>query len=568
MPRRNHVMLELPLDRQTPSAQRYRRSLYYAAQAAVWMSCFYFSARFLLILSAPREAWHVWMMFLVEAIFAFMSLKNQLLTVKAYKAPNHPPKRLRLQGSDNLPRVDVLITCCGEPLDIILDTVRAACVLDYPHSSYRVLVLDDGASVALHDAICSLHTQWSHLSYHTRGKQSGQTFAKSGNLNNALFTLQNEFQPEFCVVVDADSILMPDFLRATLPHLLQDPRVVLISTRQYFYNLPHKDPLAQSRAHFYTRRNAELDLLGRAIDAGSGAVFRRKAIVNAGGYPTFSFSEDWQLSLILHGLGHRIRQIQEVLQFGLVPTTLRGHIKQQNRWHIGHSQQILAMRPPANRSIPRHLQWKIACGGLSILLGLVSCVLGFTAVPLLLVSGTLIPASSPVLVYVQLVLGVFYIALMWVYEWLQAAHAGVSFTPFSHLENSWLASSHLYATIQFHFFSSKPKGSFVTGSTDNSKNISKSASSDSWHNVMLFNICIFIATIVSMVSVIWSATATAMPFIKIATTIAWPPMLHLCYLTITNTWVPIAYLLNRPSYPDRNVLLGRDQSGIFYPTVV
>ena len=40
--------------------------------------------------------------------------------------------RLRLTG-ENVPSVDIIVTCCNEELDIILDTVRAAVELDYPN---------------------------------------------------------------------------------------------------------------------------------------------------------------------------------------------------------------------------------------------------------------------------------------------------------------------------------------------------------------------------------------------------------------------------------------------------
>jgi cellulose synthase/poly-beta-1,6-N-acetylglucosamine synthase-like glycosyltransferase len=369
-----------------------------------------------------------------------LSYQDQRLTVAAGGDPERGPrKRLRLRGSQILPRVDVLIPCCGEPVEVILDTVRAACTLDYPVSRFKVLLLDDGASIELRDAVSELRSTWPHLFYHTRGKQSGRVFAKAGNLNYALFSLQKETPPDFCAIFDADSIPKPEFLRATLPHLLVSPQAALVTTRQYFDNLPAGDPLSQSRLHFYTCQNAELDLCGRAIDAGSGAVFRRDAIIDVGGYPTFSFSEDWQLSLILRGLGYRTVQVQEPLQFGLVPTSLEGHIAQRNRWHIGHSQQVLAMRPPTSKALPRRLQWSIAYGGMAITLGLLSHIIGYGTVPWLLTSGSVIPAPSSWLITVQVVLGVLHVSAMWAYGWLQLAHAGIRGSPFSQLENSWLA---------------------------------------------------------------------------------------------------------------------------------
>lgn len=553
---------ELPPDSRILSGQRYRKHLYWTAQVAIWTANFYYLVRLLLILTESQRSWRMWLMLAVEGVFGRLSYQDQRLTVAAGGEPEcGPRKRLRLRGSQNLPRVDVLIPCCGEPVDVILATVRAACTIDYPMSQFRVRVLDDGASIQLRDAISELHLNWPHLFYHTRGRQSGRVFAKAGNLNYALFTVQKDNPPEFCAILDADSIPKPEFLRAALPHLLLPPQAALVTTRQYFDNLPAGDPLSQSRLHFYTCQNAELDICGRAIDAGSGAVFRRNAIVDVGGYPTFSFSEDWQLSLILRGMGYRTVQVQEPLQFGLVPTSLEGHIAQRNRWHIGHSQQVFALRPPANRSMPRHVQWSIACGGLAITLGLVGHVVGYATVPWLLLSRSLIPASSFFLLQAQVVLGMLYVSTLWVYGWLQNAHAGIRGSPFSQLENSWLAPAHLYAVIRFHFISSAPKGSFVTGSKENSWNrITKSSFckmlyQDLWQNGILQSICLLILTIATILFSTWTSLTTSDSeslTIRLFTTVAWPPLLHICYLTIANHWVPVAYLFSPPVYPVRS----------------
>lgn len=340
----------------------------------------------------------------------------------------------------DLPRVDILLPCCGEAVDVIMDTVHAACNLDYPVSQFRVLVLDDGGSKMLEKAVTELRCQWPQLSYHSRGRQSGQVFAKSGNMNYALGTLQHDFKPEFCAVLDADSIPEAGFLRATLPHLLLSPESALVSTRQYFSNLPRGDPLSQTRSHFYTCQNADLDVLGRAIDAGSGAVFRRKAIMEVGMYPTYSFSEDWQLSQILHGMGYRTIQVQEPLQFGLVPTSLTGHAAQRKRWNIGHAQQVPAMLSPDSKRFSKRLRLNIALDGAGIIFGEVGCLIGFAAVPFLLIFAQQVPGTSPAMIQVQLLLAIAHVISMWVYEYLQAAATGFQSAPFAHLENKWLAS--------------------------------------------------------------------------------------------------------------------------------
>jgi cellulose synthase/poly-beta-1,6-N-acetylglucosamine synthase-like glycosyltransferase len=315
--------------------------------------------------------------------------------------------------------------------------------MDYPSAQFRILLLDDGGSTPLKEAIEELQFTYRNLTYHTRGSHPGKVFAKAGNLNYAIFSLQEGFQPEYCAILDADCIPASVFLRATLPHLLVNPQAALLTTRQYYYNLPNGDPLSQSRIHFYACHNADLDVQNSAIDAGSGALFRRQTILDVGGYPTFSFSEDWQLSLILQGHGHETLQVEEPLQFGLVPTTLQGHIAQRNRWNIGHAQQFKALLPPTSKALPRWLAWDITLNGVLIVLSLVGYLAGYLALPVLLVAGdkSLIPVSAGWAVQLQLGLAALHVSLMWLYAWLQAASTGFRVSLFSHLENSWLAGS-------------------------------------------------------------------------------------------------------------------------------
>lgn len=496
-------------------------------------------------------------------------------------AEGSPRKRLRLQGHENLPLVDILLPCCGEPVDVIMETVRAACALDYPTSRFRVLVLDDGGSIHLEQAVTRLRSQYPHLSYHSRGRQSGQVFAKSGNLNFALTTLQQKVEPEFCAVLDADSIPTPDFLRATLPHLLKDQGAALVSTRQHFSNLPEGDPLSQSRIHFYTCVNADLDILGRAIDAGSGAVFRRKAVVDVGLYPTFSFSEDWQLSQMLHGMGYRTLQVQEPLQFGLVPTSLSGHIAQRKRWNIGHAQQVPVMFSREHAGLPQSLRGSITFDGIVIVLGELSCFLGFLLIPLLIIGGQVVPSTLPSMVTLQFVLALLHLLSTWTYECLQAASTGFQSQPFAHMENKWLAGGKLtacsyciifvtdrhcvhigniWAILRFYLFSSKPTGSFVTGSLENSWNrfsvvsFSTRLYRDLWGNGVLYNVCWLIATAGALAYSIAMSIYSEDPHVVSTslTAVAWPPLLHVCYLAVVNNWVPVAYLLRPPRYPDRS----------------
>ncbi|USP77535.1 uncharacterized protein yc1106_04809 [Curvularia clavata] len=87
---------------------------------------------------------------------------------------------------DDVPNVDVLITCCREDIDVIMDTTRAACALDYPRDRFRVFVCDDGASAEVKNAVENLHQAYPNVYYVSRIKDPLIKDYKAGNLNHAL----------------------------------------------------------------------------------------------------------------------------------------------------------------------------------------------------------------------------------------------------------------------------------------------------------------------------------------------------------------------------------------------
>lgn len=152
-----------------------------------------------------------------------------LMSPKERKRP-----KLRLRG-DIVPAVDVLLTTCGEPVPMILNTVRAACHIDYPIDRYRIIICDDDGDRDLEEALRPLIQNHSQLFYHARAKTPGVPHHyKAGNLQSGIdFALPLTGGPgEYLATLDADMIPDPQWLRALLPHLIRDSKMGLISPPQ------------------------------------------------------------------------------------------------------------------------------------------------------------------------------------------------------------------------------------------------------------------------------------------------------------------------------------------------
>ena len=137
--------------------------------------------------------------------------------------------------SNDLPSVDVLITCCNEDNDTILNTARAAASSDYPQHRLRIIICDDGDSQELAMAIKAARVSQQSLHYVNRERKVD---FKAGNLNHALqFTAKLGHGPShFVAGLDADMIPDPQWLRSMMAHFLSDPNLGMTCPPQV--NLP------------------------------------------------------------------------------------------------------------------------------------------------------------------------------------------------------------------------------------------------------------------------------------------------------------------------------------------
>ncbi|PNY23757.1 Cellulose synthase catalytic subunit [UDP-forming] [Tolypocladium capitatum] len=276
-----------------------------------------------------------WIFIAVEIAVAIPSLMHNSWTMWSLKKRTR--QKLRLTGYD-VPTVDVFVTCCGEDDDVVMDTIRAACDVDYPGERFRVVVLDDGRSANLEAGVARLAATHSNLYYMAREKIPGKPHHfKAGNLNFGLD--QARLLPggpgRFMAALDADMIPERDWLRAVLPHLVADPQMGLACPPQLFYNTPASDPLSQSLDFFVHVIEPIKDSLGVAWCTGSGYVARREALDEIGNFPLGSLAEDVATSTLMLGRGWKTAYVHEPLQFGTVPGDFGSHLKQRTRWAVG-----------------------------------------------------------------------------------------------------------------------------------------------------------------------------------------------------------------------------------------
>ena len=238
------------------------------------------------------------------------------------------------------PAVDVFIPTLNEPAALVRATVLAAIGMDWPADRLAVWLLDDGARPELRAFAAACR-----CSYLTRPDRHG---AKAGNLNHAL----RHSAAAFVAVFDCDHAPTRAFLQLTLGWLAARPNLAFVQTPQ-IYRSP--DPFRRNLAGaaraapeirlFHGPVQDGNDTFNAAMFAGSGAVLRRAALEDVGGFSTMSLTEDAHTSLRLHRRRWDSAFLDLPLAAGLAPETLSGHLRQRRRWARGMLQILRRDNP-------------------------------------------------------------------------------------------------------------------------------------------------------------------------------------------------------------------------------
>lgn len=222
-----------------------------------------------------------------------------------------------------------------------MDTVAAGARQDYPADRFQVFVLDDAADESLEDAVNTFNlapkaTQsgFQDVVYFSREKKLGQRhYYKSGNLRSGLeFTESKYGSSEFFAALDADMVSSKDWLSRTVPHLVKEPDIALVSPPQMMYNILDDDSLAQDSNSFGRILEPCRDYFGCSQCSGSGYVMRREALDTIGGWPLANIGEDILCSYLLQEKGWKSRFIPDQVQYGLAPESFHSYISQRIRW--------------------------------------------------------------------------------------------------------------------------------------------------------------------------------------------------------------------------------------------
>ncbi|SNR32292.1 cellulose synthase family protein [Hymenobacter mucosus] len=231
------------------------------------------------------------------------------------------------------PRVTVQLPIYNE-LYVVERIIDACAALRYPTDRLHLQVLDDSTdeTVALAAArVAHYRAQGLRIDHVRRPTREG---FKAGALRHGL----EQTDGEFIAIFDADFVPEPDFLRRTIPHF-QDAHTGVVQTRwghlNEEYSLLTELQAFGLNAHFYVEQ------VGRTAGGhfinfnGTGGVWRRTCIEDAGGWHADTLTEDLDLSYRAQLRGWRFRYLPRVVAPAELPAAMDAIKSQQFRWTKG-----------------------------------------------------------------------------------------------------------------------------------------------------------------------------------------------------------------------------------------
>lgn len=237
-----------------------------------------------------------------------------------------------------------------EPAEVVEGLLLSVAALDWPKEKLHIQVLDDSAPLQRDVAQAMIHRLRARgfcADHLVREDRSGY---KAGALAAGL--QQND--APYIAILDADFRPPRDWLKRTIPVLAAEPGAGFLQSRCEFSN-SETNWLTRAQSllfdsHFVMEQGvrARAGLLFQFN--GTGGIWRRRAIVDAGGWTGDSLCEDLDLTIRAALAGWKGLFAMEPPVAGLVPDRMRHWRVQQRRWATGFAQIARKLSLPIWRS--------------------------------------------------------------------------------------------------------------------------------------------------------------------------------------------------------------------------
>lgn len=269
---------------------------------------------------------------------------HRLMLLAGYsRKGRYSPEPADRYSAEQLPGVTVQLPMFNEGT-VAERIIDAACKIKYPLDRLQIQVLDDSTDHTKQlckQRVAYWRDQGIDIEMIHRVDRTGY---KAGAMEDA----EPRVKHDFIAIFDADFVPEPSFLLQAIHHF-NDPNVALVQTRWEHLNREH-NILTRVQAmfldgHFLLEHTAR-NQTGRFVHFnGTGGIWRKQPMIEAGGWSARTLSEDFDLSTRVQLNGHKLVIDTTIDCPAELPPEIGAYKTQQHRWAKGTTQCLLKLYP-------------------------------------------------------------------------------------------------------------------------------------------------------------------------------------------------------------------------------
>lgn len=265
-----------------------------------------------------------WMAILL-GIFRILFL-GALVILNYFKDKKNIPQNAALFK----PLVSVIVPAYNEELNCVA-TVKSLLKQDYP--ALEIIFVDDGSKDKTFENISRAFNDSPNVKIFTK-ENGGKAAALNYGIAHA--------SAEFLLCIDADTQLKKNAISKMIPYFV-DEKVGAVAGNVKVGNTNNVITKWQS-IEYITAQNFDrraFDYInGITVVPGAIGAFRKKAMLDAGGFTIDSLAEDCDLTIRILREGYVIRNCTEAVAVTEAPETINQFLKQRFRWSYGIMQSF------------------------------------------------------------------------------------------------------------------------------------------------------------------------------------------------------------------------------------
>lgn len=241
----------------------------------------------------------------------------------------------------NTPKVTVQLPMFNE-LYVAERIIETSAAFEYPADKLQIQVLDDSTDETkdvIAKKVAEVAARGINIQHIHREDRTGY---KAGALDDAM----DQVEGDFIAIFDADFIPDSDFLKKTMPYFSND-KVGVVQTRWGHIN--KKYSLLTELQAFGLNGHFAIEQGGRNASGhfinfnGTGGVWRKECINDAGGWEHDTLTEDLDLSYRAQIKGWKFTYLEDVIAPAELPITMSALKSQQHRWMKGGAECFIKM---------------------------------------------------------------------------------------------------------------------------------------------------------------------------------------------------------------------------------